>query len=113
VDCEGLASRFFSNEESEELLAQPAEIRAEAFFNCWTRKEAYIKAIGDGLACPLDSFAVTLRPGEPAKMRWIQGDEAAAWSLRAFVPAQGYAGAVAIRAPINSVGLRRWNGAGR
>jgi 4'-phosphopantetheinyl transferase len=99
VDCQELASRFFSSEESEQVLAQPPAERTEAFLNCWTRKEAYIKAIGDGLACPLDSFAVTLGPAEPARMKWIAGDQAERWQMEAFRPADGYVGAVAIQAP--------------
>ncbi len=103
VEFEDLAARFFSAEEARELCALPADARRAAFFNCWTRKEAYIKAIGDGLSCPLDSFAVTLRPSEPALMRWIEGDDESAWHLRAFTPAEGYVGAVAVRAPIDAM----------
>jgi 4'-phosphopantetheinyl transferase len=86
VEFEELATRFFSEVEARELTSIPESMRAEAFFNCWTRKEAYIKAVGEGLACPLDSFAVSLLPGAPPAMRWIRGEDAKAWRLAAFRP---------------------------
>jgi 4'-phosphopantetheinyl transferase len=110
VEFEELAGRFFSPREAEDLLSLPVADRRAAFFACWTRKEAYIKAIGDGLACPLDSFAVTLRSGEPPAFRWIATDDAAAWTLRTFEPAAGYVAAVASRAPIAQVTSRRFQG---
>lgn len=82
-DMQELAQRFFCPAESEDLNSVAAEQRREAFFRCWTRKEAYLKAIGDGLRTPLDSFRVTLRPGESARMLHINGRPEAAgrWSL--------------------------------
>ena len=65
-DMREIASRFFCAEESTELMALPADERERAFFLCWTRKEAYLKAVGEGLYAPLNDFCVTLRPGEPA-----------------------------------------------
>ena len=110
VEFEALARRFFSTKEADELLSLPSATRQAAFFACWTRKEAYIKAIGDGLACPLDSFAVTLRPGEEPTFRWIATDDAAKWTLRAFEPASGFLAAVASRAPIAHVTCRNFQG---
>ncbi len=112
VEFESLAHRFFSPDEADEMRSEPRACQRMAFFSGWTRKEAYIKAIGDGLSCPLDAFSVTLRPGDPVRMRSIGGDpiEAARWTLQAFVPAPGYVGALAVRAPVCSMQLRTWPG---
>jgi 4'-phosphopantetheinyl transferase len=110
VEFEALARRFFSAGEADQLLSLPDADRRAGFFACWTRKEAYIKAIGDGLACPLDSFAVTLRPDQAPAFRWIATDDAAAWTLRAFEPAPGYVAAIAARAPIARVTCRQLQG---
>jgi len=88
---EAVAERFFSNPELTELRALPAELRAEGFFACWTRKEAYVKALGDGLQIPLDSFDVSLTPGRPAE---LHSSDCARWSLRAFQPAPRFVAAV-------------------
>jgi 4'-phosphopantetheinyl transferase len=97
-DCEQIAERFFSESERVVLRGIPAERKEEAFFNCWTRKEAYLKAVGEGLAAPLDSFDVTLAPGEPPRMLTLKGDaEAAAkWLFEHLRPAPDYIGAIAI-----------------
>ena len=94
-----IAARFFCAEETTELMALPEEQREAAFFRCWTRKEAYIKAIGDGLSVPLDDFAVSLRPGEPARLVHIGHDPAAAaaWTLQNLEALSGYAAALAYR----------------
>ncbi|HKI04756.1 MAG TPA: 4'-phosphopantetheinyl transferase superfamily protein [Thermoanaerobaculia bacterium] len=96
-DCEQISERFFSESERQVLRGLPAP-KEEAFFNCWTRKEAYLKAVGEGLAAPLDSFDVTLAPGEPPRMLTLEGDaeRAARWVFRHLRPADGYLGALAI-----------------
>jgi 4'-phosphopantetheinyl transferase len=66
VRVEEIASRYFSARETEELLALPVSERIKGFFLAWTRKEAYIKARGEGLQIQLDSFDVTLNPDQPA-----------------------------------------------
>ena len=97
-DLESIARRFFHTEECRQLLAQREEDRETAFFRCWTRKEAYIKALGDGLYAPLDRFQVTLSSGDPAAFVQIDGCPAAAeWSLFGLDFGPGYAGAVAVR----------------
>ena len=63
-----LAQRFFSTAEIAELMALPASRQSEAFFACWTRKEAYLKLHGLGLALPLNRFSVTVDPDMPAML---------------------------------------------
>jgi 4'-phosphopantetheinyl transferase len=96
--CEEIAERFFSPRENVALGALPAHLKRQAFFNCWTRKEAYIKAHGEGLSLPLDQFDVSLTPGEPAALLATRGDahEASHWSLRELTPGPGYVGALAV-----------------
>jgi 4'-phosphopantetheinyl transferase len=98
LEGEQLAERFFSPREVAALRALPPELRREAFFHCWTRKEAYIKANGKGLSLPLDQFDVTLRPGEPAALLATlhDPDEARRWSMWSLVPNEGYVGALAV-----------------
>ncbi len=96
-DAPALAARFFSEAENVVFNSVPPAEQLEAFYNCWTRKEAYIKAIGEGLSHPLDTFDVTLRPGEPARFLKIGEDEqeAGRWSLVAFRPGADYLAALA------------------
>ena len=95
---EEIAERFFSPQENATLRALPAHLQHEAFFNCWTRKEAYIKAHGEGLSMPLDEFDVSLAPGEPAALLTTRRDpqEASRWSLRELAPGPGYVAALAV-----------------
>jgi 4'-phosphopantetheinyl transferase len=80
------------------LQALPPHQKQEAFFNCWVRKEAYIKAIGDGLYHPLDRFDVSLSPEEPARLLRIEEDseKASHWSIRPLTRVTGYAAALAV-----------------
>lgn len=86
-----ISSRYFSAIEVAELEALPLELRAEGFYLCWTRKEAYIKARGQGLSIPLGSFSVSLTPGRPATLR---SDDSDRWCLTSLRPARYYVGAV-------------------
>ena len=97
-DAERIARRFFSAAEVRVFCALPTHLRLEGFFNCWCRKESYIKATGDGLSLPLDRFTVSLMPGEPARFLHVEGDpaEAVRWSLQELHPAPGYAAAVCV-----------------
>ncbi|MEX2186178.1 MAG: 4'-phosphopantetheinyl transferase superfamily protein [Pirellulales bacterium] len=81
-DAAGLARRYFASAEVKVWQGLPADEQIPAFFRCWTRKEAYLKALGDGLRAPLDRFVVSLAPGEPPRL--IQPsphDTAAGWSI--------------------------------
>jgi 4'-phosphopantetheinyl transferase len=97
ADLEGVAGLALAPSEAAELQSVPAGERATAFFACWTRKEAYLKASGNGLGSPRD-VAVTLRPGAPERLVSVQGAPAEPdrWELRSFEPAPGYVGAVAV-----------------
>jgi len=92
-----IAEHFFSPLEIKTFRRLPEHLRREAFFNCWTRKEAFIKAVGKGLSFPLDGFDVSLTPGEPAVLHGVRdgGRQAPRWALRELQPAPGYVGAVA------------------
>jgi 4'-phosphopantetheinyl transferase len=107
-----LAQRFFAPAEVAALATVPAAQKEQAFFNCWTRKEAFIKASGEGLSRPLDQFTVSLRPGEPARLLAVAGDpdEAARWTFQALLPWPGYAACLAVRGGVGT--LRLWDGAG-
>lgn len=94
-----IAERFFSPGEVRAFRGLPPQLRTEAFFNCWTRKEAYIKALGKGLSHPLDLFTVSLAPGRPAALLDDETDpsEVGRWSLRELQIDPGYAAALAVR----------------
>lgn len=106
-----IAERFFSTREVSALRALPAEARTAAFFDCWTRKEAYIKARGEGLSHPLHSFAVSLAPGERAALLWTEGDsqEAARWSLIELFPGESYRAALAVEGEMPTLRCWRWS----
>lgn len=80
------------------LRVLPTEVQRHAFFLCWTRKEAYIKAKGEGLSLPLNQFDVSLASGEPAVLLGTQRDryEASRWSHQECTPAPGYVAAFAV-----------------
>jgi 4'-phosphopantetheinyl transferase len=93
-----LARHFFAKEECADLFSIAAEKQAEAFFNCWTRKEAYLKATGKGLSVALDRFQVSLTPGHPAAFLNLPGDpfHISQWTLFHLASLEGYVGAIAI-----------------
>lgn len=95
---EEIAERFFSPNEFAVLKELPPQLTKEAFFNCWTRKEAYIKARGEGLSMPLDVFEVSLAPGEPAAFLRNQLDpaELSRWSMQSLSVPDGYVAALVV-----------------
>jgi 4'-phosphopantetheinyl transferase len=94
-DADEIAARAFSRRENEAYLALDPRDRPLGFFNCWTRKEAFVKALGDGLRHGLDRFDVSLAPGEPARLLRVADlpGERCGWSLRSFSPGAGMVGA--------------------
>ncbi|HKY26788.1 MAG TPA: 4'-phosphopantetheinyl transferase superfamily protein [Pyrinomonadaceae bacterium] len=110
VAGDDIAKRFFAAPEVDALRSLSAERRLEAFFNCWTRKEAYIKARGEGLTFPLSNFVVSMTPGEPASLLTVQDSpqEAARWSLQELDAGEGYAASVAVEG--HDWRLKLWEG---
>jgi 4'-phosphopantetheinyl transferase len=94
-----IAEQYFSTQELHSLVQLPESQQCRAFFDGWTRKEAYIKAKGQGLSIPLSQFDVSLSPIEPAALLHTQWDplEPAQWTLHALNPGEGYAGAIAVQ----------------
>jgi 4'-phosphopantetheinyl transferase len=108
---ERIPERFFSPEEVRTLRSLPEALQARAFLACWTRKEAFIKARGDGLSLALDSFDVTLAPGQPVAVRrtaWSQ-NEPKEWCVIDLSDVNaGYVAAVAVRST-DPLGIRRFD----
>jgi 4'-phosphopantetheinyl transferase len=96
------AERLFSLKERQSLRALRGEDWIEGFFNCWTRKEAYVKALGQGLSHPLDGFDVSLAPGEPATLL----SPAGTWSMHGFAPRPGFQAAVVVEGVDQAVRYR-------
>jgi 4'-phosphopantetheinyl transferase len=98
LDYQQIAEQLFSPQERRALHAIAADLKPKAFINCWARKEAYLKATGEGLSTPLAQFAVSLAPGEPARLLDNTSDprEVTRWSLQELWPGPGYAGALAV-----------------
>lgn len=106
----GIAARFFSQQEVATLRALPPALQRQAFFRCWTRKEAYIKARGEGLSLPLDQFDVSIAADEPAAILGTRPDpsEASRWSLHELTPVPGYAAALAVTGRVSRLGCWQW-----
>lgn len=105
-----MAGRFFAPAEAAAIRSLPPQQREEAFFHVWTRKEAFIKATGQGLSFGLERFEVSVPPDEPPRLRLIDGDRRAAarWSLVALAPAAGYVGAMVLAGAMPTVEVRTW-----
>jgi 4'-phosphopantetheinyl transferase len=99
-DARRIAQRFFSLRERQFLQELSESELDQVFFRCWTRKEAYIKAKGEGLSIPLHEFDVSLAAGQPAMLLSTRPDpeEAKRWVLHDLALKSGYAGALAVAA---------------
>jgi 4'-phosphopantetheinyl transferase len=99
LDLDGVAARFFSANECKILASLSGPGKYEAFFTCWTRKEAYLKARGVGLSVPLDQFDVSFLPDEEPRLLATRHDpaEKRRWKLRRLVPSADYVAALAVQ----------------
>jgi len=105
---EDIAERFFSSQEVTALRSLPKHLQKEAFFNCWTRKEAYIKAKGKGLSLPLKAFTVSLAPAEPASFIFEKDRplDSTSWSLCSLDAGPGYSAALVVEG--NNALIKCW-----
>jgi 4'-phosphopantetheinyl transferase len=106
-----IAERFFSKDEFEALKSAPIDQKTKAFFNCWSRKESYIKAIGMGVSYPLDGFTVSLAPDVAPTLLNVDADatEAARWKMYELDVAEGYAAALIVENPPVILSRFQWN----
>jgi len=106
-----VAGHFFSPAEVAEFRAVPADLRTRSFFNCWTRKEAYIKARGEGLYCPLDQFDVSVSPNAPAMLLESRVDptDAQRWIFKDIHAGDRYAATVAVEKSFSRLVLWDFN----
>ncbi|HSZ61439.1 MAG TPA: 4'-phosphopantetheinyl transferase superfamily protein [Terriglobales bacterium] len=111
VDADALAERFFSVRERAGLRALPDHLRVAGFFACWTRKEAFLKATGDGLSFPLADFSVSTNPDVPPQLEEIRGDREAGkkWLMADLSVGNGYRAAVTSEGPLRAVNTYAWN----
>jgi 4'-phosphopantetheinyl transferase len=100
LDVEPLAAQFFAPAEHSWVVSTPSNLRCEAFYICWTAKEAYVKARGDGLSFELSDFEVLPSPkGDGLRLTVYQdAAEATRWTLRRLDLPAGWVGAIAVEA---------------
>ena len=112
IPYDQLAQHSFSLQEQTTLLHLSGEQKHQAFYNCWTRKEAYIKARGMGLSLPLDLFDVSLTPGEPTALLHSResSQEVQRWSMQELTPEPDYAGALVVEGTGWQLQCWSWHG---
>jgi len=110
-DVDELVARFFSARENELFQKVPDDQKPAAFFNLWTRKEAMLKATGEGITRSLSLVEVSFLPGEPARLLAIAGDAKAGeeWFLQALLPAPGFVGAATVQLRTSNIEHRTSN----
>jgi 4'-phosphopantetheinyl transferase len=106
-----IAEQFFSTNEVAALKSLPTDQRTIGFFNCWSRKEAFIKAKGMGVSYPLDRFTVSLAPGEPPALLKVDDDEreVTQWRMYELNPGAGYAAALIAAEPTVTLKRLHWS----
>ncbi len=110
VDFEDIAQSFFAPQEIATLRTVPAHLKKRAFFRCWTRKEAYIKAAGQGLSLPLNEFTVPILDTEPMRLRSKSAPlELEKWSLTPLPTEAGYVAALVTEGHTYTLALRDWH----
>jgi 4'-phosphopantetheinyl transferase len=110
IEVKEIATSFFSTNEIKNLLALPEKQQTIGFFYCWTRKEAFIKAVGEGLSFPLDKFEVSLEPNKPAKLLatdW-QSKDVSKWSIYSLSPEANFVGSLVIEGLVEKVKCWSW-----
>jgi 4'-phosphopantetheinyl transferase len=110
-DVKYVPARIFSARELAEFKSLAPTQHEAAFFNAWTRKEAFVKATGLGFTTDVVDVEVTFAPGQPARLVRLHGDAdaAASWSLRELIVAPRYVAAVALKGPILDIVHRQWD----
>jgi 4'-phosphopantetheinyl transferase len=111
VDTSSLAERFFSLRERAGLQALPDDLRVRGFFACWTRKESFLKATGEGLSFPLVYFSVTTDPHSDPELEEINGNTEVGkqWLLVDLSVADGYRATVAFERSYSRMEIYAWN----
>ena len=102
--------RYFSLQEVSALRSLPADLQQEAFYTCWTRKEAYIKAKGLGIPASLKDFTVSFEPGKPARLLESKSEpsEVNRWTLKDIDVGTEYKAAVAIECSDIKIVNMKW-----
>lgn len=110
LDVLRIAKRYFSTQEFSEIASLPQTRQIKTFFDCWTRKEAFIKAKGEGFSLPTDQFNVSITPENTVAWLHTATDQhdTSSWSIQALTPASGYAAALAVQGPPPPV-LQTWS----
>ena len=101
---EEIAESFFTAREVAELRGLPSELQRQAFFKCWTCKEAFLKAKGTGLSGRLDEVEITLSPSDEVRIR----ADVAGWSLAELNPIDAYEAALVVAGPPVPICCYRW-----
>ena len=115
-DADAIVEHFFSAREIGAYRALADAVRPVAFLTCWTRKEAFVKAVGEGLSYPLDAFDVTVGPHEAAALLEVRGGDADRWALHEIPAGPGHLATLAVEAApaeAPSTALAFWEVPGR